>query len=165
MKPNEPLSRNTIIPGSTSSQPADRLAASAASRKRREEYAAFASSTVPKDFSLSGVKVAVDVANGAAFQTTPMVLAMLGAQVELHSGAPDGFNINLDCGSTHPALSLAMFRNRAQRSVLPTTAMPIGYYSVTITDLRWMATTCWRSLQSTYCREINCKKARSSQRS
>jgi phosphoglucosamine mutase len=68
-----------------------------------EEYAVFAASTIPKDFSLSGVKVVVDMANGAAYQTTPMVLAMLGAAVDLHSGAPDGFNINADCGSTHPA--------------------------------------------------------------
>ena len=67
-----------------------------------EEYAAFAETTVPKDFSLSGVKVAVDMANGAAYQTTPMVLAALGAKVDLHSGVPDGFNINVDCGSTHP---------------------------------------------------------------
>jgi phosphoglucosamine mutase len=68
-----------------------------------EEYARFASSTVEGDFSLSGVKVVVDMANGAAYQTTPMVLAALGANVDLHSSAPDGFNINADCGSTHPA--------------------------------------------------------------
>ena len=68
-----------------------------------ERYAAFAASTVSKDFSLSGVKVSVDTANGAAYQTTPMVLARLGAEVDLHFGAPDGFNINQDCGSTHPA--------------------------------------------------------------
>jgi phosphoglucosamine mutase len=67
-----------------------------------EEYAVFAASTFPKDFSLSGVKVVVDMANGAAYQTTPMVLAALGAKVDLHSGAPDGININVDCGSTHP---------------------------------------------------------------
>jgi phosphoglucosamine mutase len=67
-----------------------------------EEYAAFAASTVSKDFSLAGVKIAVDVANGAAYQTTPMVLSMFGADVDLYSGAPDGFNINEDCGSTHP---------------------------------------------------------------
>jgi phosphoglucosamine mutase len=66
-----------------------------------EEYAVFAASTVPKDFSLAGVKVVVDMANGAAYQTTPMVLSTLGAKVDLHSGAPDGININVDCGSTH----------------------------------------------------------------
>jgi phosphoglucosamine mutase len=72
-------------------------------RESTERYAAFAASTVSKDFSLSGVKVSVDTANGAAYQTTPMVLARLGAEVDLHFGAPDGFNINQDCGSTHPA--------------------------------------------------------------
>ena len=72
-------------------------------RDATEEYVAFAASTVPKDFSLSGVKIAVDMANGAAYQTTPMVLAMLGANVDLHSSTPDGFNINADCGSTRPS--------------------------------------------------------------
>lgn len=72
-------------------------------KEATEEYAVFAATTVPKDFSLSGVKVVVDMANGAAYQTTPMVLAALGADVDLHSSAPDGFNINVDCGSTNPA--------------------------------------------------------------
>ena len=68
-----------------------------------EQYAAFAASTVPKDFSLAGIKVLVDSANGAAYRTTPIVLTKLGAEVDLRFGAPDGYNINLDCGSTHPA--------------------------------------------------------------
>jgi phosphoglucosamine mutase len=72
-------------------------------REATEEYVAFAASTVPKDFSLSGVKIVVDMANGAAYQTTPMVLAMFGASVDLHSSSPDGFNINANCGSTHPS--------------------------------------------------------------
>ena len=67
-----------------------------------EDYVTFAASTVAKDFSLSGVKIAVDLANGAAYQTTPMVLTMLGAEIDMHSSAPDGVNINVDCGSTHP---------------------------------------------------------------
>ena len=73
-------------------------------REATEEYVAFAASTVPKNFSLSGVKITVDMANGAAYQTTPMVLAMLGANVDLHSSTPDGFNINADCGSTRPSI-------------------------------------------------------------
>jgi phosphoglucosamine mutase len=68
-----------------------------------EDYAVFAASTVSRDFSLTGVKVIVDTANGASYQTTPMVLTMLGAAVDLHSGSPDGFNINADCGSIYPA--------------------------------------------------------------
>jgi phosphoglucosamine mutase len=68
-----------------------------------EQYIAFAASTVPKDFSLAGIKVLVDSANGAAYRTTPIVLSKLGAEVDLRFGTPDGFNINLDCGSTHPS--------------------------------------------------------------
>ena len=68
-----------------------------------EQYVAFAASTVPKDFSLRGIKVLVDSANGAAYGTTPIVLSKLGAEVDLRFGMPDGFNINLDCGSTHPS--------------------------------------------------------------
>jgi phosphoglucosamine mutase len=72
-------------------------------RKATEAYAEFAASTFPKNLSLAGTRIALDMANGAAFQTTPMVLAKLGADVDLHYAAPDGFNINVDCGSTHPA--------------------------------------------------------------
>jgi phosphoglucosamine mutase len=67
-----------------------------------EAYAAFAVATFPEGLSLRGVKIAVDAANGAAYVTTPMVLAHLGAQVQLHGATPDGFNINACCGSTHP---------------------------------------------------------------
>ena len=87
----------------TSFQPADRLAGSVGYRKRQKNMPPSLLPRSRKDFSLSGVKIAVDMANGAAYQTTPMVLAMLGANVDLHSGAPDGFNINAECGSTHPA--------------------------------------------------------------
>jgi phosphoglucosamine mutase len=72
-------------------------------REATETYAEFAASTLPKNLSLAGVRIALDTANGAAFRTTPMVLANLGADVDLHYAAPDGFNINVDCGSTHSA--------------------------------------------------------------
>jgi phosphoglucosamine mutase len=68
-----------------------------------EAYVAFAVSTFAEDLSLRGVKIAVDAANGAAYQTTPLALARLGAEIELHAVTPDGFNINACCGSTHPA--------------------------------------------------------------
>jgi phosphoglucosamine mutase len=67
-----------------------------------EQYAAFAAATVPKGFSLSGTKIAIDAANGAAYETTPLVLAKFGAQLELIAAMPDGRNINKECGSTHP---------------------------------------------------------------
>jgi phosphoglucosamine mutase len=67
-----------------------------------ERYASLATASFPKPGSLKGMKIAVDTANGAAFQTTPLVLSSLGANVELRSANPDGFNINAGCGSTHP---------------------------------------------------------------
>ena len=51
---------------------------------------------------LGGVNVVLDGANGAAFQVAPRVVADLGAQVISMHCAPDGVNINADCGSLHP---------------------------------------------------------------
>ncbi len=47
--------------------------------------------------------VVVDCANGAAFRVAPSVLRALGAQVDVLNAAPDGTNVNADCGSTDPA--------------------------------------------------------------
>ncbi len=52
---------------------------------------------------LEGLHVVIDCANGAAFRAAPRVLRELGARVEVLHAAPDGTNINADCGSTHPA--------------------------------------------------------------
>jgi phosphoglucosamine mutase len=52
--------------------------------------------------SLDGMRVVVDCAQGAAFEVAPLVLARLGATVEVIAAAPDGTNINDGCGSTHP---------------------------------------------------------------
>ena len=67
-----------------------------------EGYVNFACSTVPKELSLRGLKVVLDLANGAASQTTPLALERLGASIEVHSATPDGRNINENCGSMHP---------------------------------------------------------------
>ena len=53
------------------------------------------------NFSLQGVKVGLDCANGAASSVVKPVFDALGADVRVISNAPDGFNINVDCGSTH----------------------------------------------------------------
>ncbi|MGB9789576.1 MAG: phosphoglucosamine mutase [Thermotoga caldifontis] len=55
-----------------------------------------------KKLDLSGLRVAVDLANGAAITTTPEVLKALGASVTCFSYEPDGKNINENCGSQHP---------------------------------------------------------------
>ena len=52
--------------------------------------------------SLSGLKIVVDCANGAAFETFPATLRALGADPILMGVMPNGQNINADCGSTHP---------------------------------------------------------------
>ncbi len=60
--------------------------------------------TVTQDnISLVGLKVVLDLANGAAHRTAPAVFRELGAEVVVINGKPDGTNINDRCGSTHPA--------------------------------------------------------------
>lgn len=64
------------------------------------QYVAHALQSLPAGFSLHGLKVAVDCANGAAGETTPAALRALGAEVYLFHATPDGSNINAGCGST-----------------------------------------------------------------
>lgn len=64
-----------------------------------EDYVSFAISTIDTD--LEGLKIAVDCANGASFQTAFKALNKLGASVEAIHNTPDGKNINDMCGSTH----------------------------------------------------------------
>ena len=52
-------------------------------------------------YSFKGVKVGLDVANGAAWQIAKGVFDALGAKTYVMNDAPDGYNINTDCGSTH----------------------------------------------------------------
>jgi phosphoglucosamine mutase len=63
-------------------------------------YVAHALHSLPPGFSLRGLTIAVDCANGAAFETTPSALRALGADVHAFHAAPDGQNINDGCGST-----------------------------------------------------------------
>jgi phosphoglucosamine mutase len=51
---------------------------------------------------LSGMKVALDCANGATFRAAPVIFQALGADLVVTGVEPDGRNINADCGSTHP---------------------------------------------------------------
>jgi phosphoglucosamine mutase len=53
--------------------------------------------------SLSGLRIVVDCANGAAYKVAPEALWELGAEVVAINVEPNGFNINKECGSTHPA--------------------------------------------------------------
>ena len=64
-----------------------------------ETYVSHLVRSAPNRFD--GVKVVIDCANGAASLTAPEALRRLGAEVITYSAAPDGLNINLNCGSTH----------------------------------------------------------------
>lgn len=59
-------------------------------------------STLPRGMTLSGLKVVIDCANGAAYKTAPEVLWELGADVIPVGTTPNGHNINDRCGSTSP---------------------------------------------------------------
>ncbi len=65
-------------------------------------YVEFAKRSFPRDMSLEGMRAAVDVANGAAYKSTPCILRELGADVAVSHNEPNGMNINDGCGSTHP---------------------------------------------------------------
>jgi phosphoglucosamine mutase len=65
-------------------------------------YIEFCKSTIPSLTRLSGLKIAVDCANGATYHIAPNVFAELGAKVVSIGNKPDGFNINSGCGSTAP---------------------------------------------------------------
>ena len=55
-------------------------------------------------YSLSGLRLALDCANGAAFKAAPMLFRRLKADTEVFADAPDGTNINESCGATHPEM-------------------------------------------------------------
>ena len=87
----------------------------------------FAKTTFPRGQRLDGLKVVVDCANGAAYRTAPEVLWELGAEVVPIAVAPDGFNINRDCGSTHTEAAARGGASRtAPISASASTATPTG---------------------------------------
>lgn len=81
-------------------------------------YIEFCKSNFANDLSLRGLRIAVDAAHGAAYQVAPKVFHELGAEVISLGCAPDGLNINQDCGATHPeALVRAVRANHAHYGV------------------------------------------------
>ena len=67
----------------------------------RGRYIEFCKSTFRANLHLKGLKIVVDCANGAAYQTAPAVFEELGASVIPIACEPNGLNINDHCGSTH----------------------------------------------------------------
>jgi phosphoglucosamine mutase len=73
-------------------------------------YIEFVKRTFPRNLRLDGLRIVVDCANGAAYKVAPSVFWELGAEVISIGVAPDGFNINEDCGSTAPEALQAKVR-------------------------------------------------------
>ena len=69
-----------------------------------DDYQQFCASTVPGGIDLTGLKLVIDCANGAAYKVGPRLLADLGAEVIPIGCSPNGRNINEGCGSTAPGL-------------------------------------------------------------
>jgi phosphoglucosamine mutase len=65
-------------------------------------YVEFAKTSFPRGLKLEGMRVAIDVANGAAYKSSPCILRELGAEVIIAHNTPNGRNINRECGSTYP---------------------------------------------------------------
>jgi phosphoglucosamine mutase len=65
-------------------------------------YVEFCKSTFPEKLNLRGLKMVLDCAHGATYHVAPKIFSELGAEVIAIGNEPDGFNINLDVGSTNP---------------------------------------------------------------
>lgn len=77
-------------------------------------YVVFLKNAFPHDLDLSGLKIVLDCANGAAYKAAPAVLTELGAEVVLLGVSPNGTNINAGCGSLHPeVISAAVLEHEA----------------------------------------------------
>jgi phosphoglucosamine mutase len=81
-------------------------------------YIEFCKSSVPTSTSFAGLKLVIDCAHGATYKVAPNVFRELGAQVTVLSAAPNGLNINDDCGSTHMgALQAAVVAEKADLGI------------------------------------------------
>jgi phosphoglucosamine mutase len=73
-------------------------------------YIEYAKRTFPRNLRLEGFRIVIDCANGAAYKVAPEVLWELGAEIIKLGVEPNGFNINLECGSTAPEAMAAKVR-------------------------------------------------------
>jgi phosphoglucosamine mutase len=84
-------------------------------------YHAAIRASLPDSFSLTGCHICVDASHGAAFRTTPDFLESLGATVTRLNTAPDGKNINHQCGSQHTEEICSAIKEHAQTAFVPQT--------------------------------------------
>lgn len=81
-------------------------------------YVEFCKNAFPAETSLHGLKLVVDCAHGATYHVAPQVFSELGAEVVAMGVEPDGFNINLERGSTRPeAMSRRVVKSGADAGI------------------------------------------------
>jgi phosphoglucosamine mutase len=84
----------------------------------RGRYMEALKASLPRGMSLEGLKVVVDCANGASYGVAPKLLWELGAEVIELGSNPNGFNINVRCGSTAPeTMCAAVLEHRADLGI------------------------------------------------
>ena len=69
-----------------------------------DKYIKILKKNFPSDFSLKGMRIVLDCANGAGYKSAPKILSDLGAKVFSIGVKPNGLNINYNCGSTFPEI-------------------------------------------------------------
>lgn len=73
-------------------------------------YVEYAKTTFPRHLRMTGLRIVIDCANGSGYRVAPDVLWELGAEVLSVGVEPNGYNINEECGSTHPSTAIARVR-------------------------------------------------------
>ena len=68
-------------------------------------YIVHVKDALDEQYDLTGMRIVVDCANGAAYKVAPLVFSELGAEVFSLGVSPNGMNINLNCGSLHPEMA------------------------------------------------------------
>ena len=80
--------------------------------------------SLPRGMTLEGLKIVIDCANGAAYGVAPKLLWELGAEVIELGTQPNGFNINVRCGSTAPEAMCAAVLEHGATSAFHSMATP-----------------------------------------
>lgn len=81
-------------------------------------YVVYAKSTFPQNYTLEGMRIVVDCANGAAYKVAPTIFEELGAEVIVIGNRPNGTNINDECGALYPdRLGDAVLKYRADLGI------------------------------------------------
>jgi phosphoglucosamine mutase len=83
-----------------------------------KRYSDFLKSSLPKGFTLNGLKIVMDCSNGATYKIAPELLSDLGADIDILYNSPNGKNINENCGSEHTeSLINKVLENKADMGI------------------------------------------------